>query len=666
MKLLNVCLSFSVNYNAFSPKGSLESKYQNVFKKLISCIYSNPSSKMAFHFSGPQIEWLEKEHPEFLQLLRELVAKKQIEMVGGGYYNPVFPLLFPVDRSGQIELLTAEIRRLTGKRPRGMNLLASVWDNSLISCFQNSGMEWIFLDSSLIAKENRYFLPQIVNDQGKSIKVIPVSRSFTPKIEDNKTPQTFINELLKFVEKNTKSDIYSKYVDERVVSINIEVENMESLLKEGWLENFFETVKREYSSKIKLCLPTEYISNAKEFVLGAISPGFRADIAKWAIIPYQQVEVEESRSYTIHNFLLTYAPSRALYNRMLYISTLILNCRGDKARKNAARQSLWKAEHGEALICSPEGIFANNSMRQYAYRHLTEAEKFIREAAPFKEAVTSYDYDFDGHNDYVCSMEKYTACINPYGAEVNELNIITNTGNYADNLSRHDKFENQTDEYRRGLFVEHILTKEEFAEYKKGNPTNCGVFSKCLFTESDFVPQKKEIKLVGEGSFSNLDIPLSLRKKYIMNSNGFTVQYILRNEGPIELKGIFVVESNFAQTDFSSVSANSYKVDLISSEEGISWDKIAKPVSQKNVSFVQITDTSNDISFVYQPNEEASINCRPLYFKRPLKETTDSEITGTTFVSSLYWEVNLLGGLEMEKTINFSIITPKKRRSKEK
>ena len=150
MKVLNLCLSLTANSTVLSTSLTFEQQYQKIYKKLIAFLYQNPTAKFSFSFTGLQLEWFEKAHPEFLQILHELVARKQIEILGGGYYNPVFPLLSPVDRAGQIELLTVELRRITGKRPRGISVLSSVWDRSLIPCFQNCGMEWVQLDSSII------------------------------------------------------------------------------------------------------------------------------------------------------------------------------------------------------------------------------------------------------------------------------------------------------------------------------------------------------------------------------------------------------------------------------------------------------------------------------------------------------------------------------------
>ena len=100
-----------------------ENNFQTVFKPLIQFLYSHPSFSFSFAFSGRQIQFFKKRKNEFIAILRELVERNQVEIFGGGYYEPLLPLLYPVDRNGQIDLLSAEIRQTFGKRPRGIVFL---------------------------------------------------------------------------------------------------------------------------------------------------------------------------------------------------------------------------------------------------------------------------------------------------------------------------------------------------------------------------------------------------------------------------------------------------------------------------------------------------------------------------------------------------------------
>ena len=666
MKVLHVCLSLTATISGIVSPEALESDYQKLYKKIASFLYAHPVYKLTFSFEGQIFSWLVKKHPEFIRLLKELLSRKQIEVLGGGYYNPVLPLLLPIDRNGQIEMYTSELSAALGKRPRGMTVYGSIWDNSVVPNLYASGMEYVLLDTSIIPPAKRCALPLLLTEHGKSIKVLPVYRDFLPENEEN--AGSYFASVRKSLEKTLKK-IGCALEEERVICLNLNTAQFSALLDSGTLEDFYETALEE-SNSVSFTLPQEYLHKHSALVPAYIAPGIQSDIAQWGINPYTPSENKSTFPVTIYDFLSTYNRNHALYDRTLYISTLVANCHGDKSRKKLAREKLWQAQTGKAFVCNPEGIFATNAIRQNAYRALTETEKIVRECLSgkreFKESVTSYDYNADGHDEYVCQMKSFDACISLKGALITELDIMHNTGNYADNLKRIEKFDKVDDNYERGLFVEHLFTRDEFADYKKGLPTGNGIFSQVQFSQVGFDKKRHEIKLLGTGEFDGMAQPVSLRKHYIINSNGFTVQYILKNESPLALKAELVVESNFAQTDFTSTDCNSYNAEIISREEKHELSAQTKPETLTDVSFVQITDASNDISFVYELNENADVTCMPLYFRRPQTDNAILQIAGTTFVSSLCWNVDLSAGMEMEKTINFTIITPKKRKGKRK
>lgn len=666
MKVLNICFYVSASSSFLTRNEEFEKKYQDIYKNIVSFLFDRLHSCFSVSLSGQLISWIDREHSEFSQLLSKLIGRKQTEVLGGGYYNPVFPLLFPQDRTGQIDLMTSEVRRCMGKRPRGMTVFNSIWDNSLIPCIQSCGMEYVLLDSSLIPKEKHFYLPLLVSEQGKSLNVLSVNREFIPNMLI--PPREYLRNLFDTINYLTKDDDYSSITDERVVTIKIDENQFKKLHDSKWFDKLFSVAEEFFSESIKITLPIEYLHREQTRIPSYIPAGIQSDVAKWAKKAYEEVRISNSSQPTIFDFLLTYRQNNALYNRMLYISLLINQCKGDKTRKKIAREKLWIAQNGEGYVCDPDGVFANNAMRQNAYRNLTEAEKLVREAqnGTFKETVSNYDYNGDGFKEYICAMKQYNACLSLKAGQITELDIIHNTGNYADSQRRIKQFDKYEDKYHRGLFIDHLFSADEFSEYKKGTPTGCGVFSQTLFRQLDFDAHRHEIKLLGAGTFSPIQAEVSLVKKFIANSNGFAVQYILKNESPFCLKGVFVVESNYAQTDFSSVKANSYKVEVIANEEKTEIDAKDTARSCKKVSYVQITDISNDISFVYEPNEMCDMVCMPIIFRRPSSASDSLTISGNAFVTSLCWNVELESGKEIEKTINYSIIVPKKKSKKKK
>lgn len=665
MKKLNICLHVTLTSSILSHTSDFESKYEKIYKKLASFLFEDSRKRLAVSFSGPLLSWIHREHSEFTQLLSKIQNRKQTEMIGGGYYSPIFPLIFPQDRTGQIELLTSELRQAVGKRPRGMIIFNSIWDNNLVPGFNACGMEYILLDSSLIPSEKKFFLPLIASEQGKSVAILPVNREFIPNTLVE--PKEYLRNLFDTINYQTKNDDYNSLVDERVVVIRIDENQFLKLYDSKWLEKLFVAAREDFEDSIDFTLPLTYLHSAQMKIPSYIPAGIQSDVAIWARSPYKAAGNSSNFQTTVYDFLLTYKRNHALYNRMLYISMLINQCKGDKIRKRIAREKLWIAQSGEGYVCDPSGVFANNQARQYAYRNFTEAEKLCREAAGgenFKESVTKYDYNSDGHDEYVCSMNKYTACISKKGGQICEFDIIHNSGNYADSPSRMAKFDKVDDDYDRGLFIDHFFTSDEFAEYKKGLPAGNGIFSRAFYHQEDFDGSRHEIVLSAKGEYSSMRVPVQLKKKIIANSDGLMIQYILKNDGPSEVKGHLVVESNFAQTDFSSAKAISYNVEAISNNEGVEVDAKENPRSSKKISYVQLTDSSNDISFVFEPNEECDLVCMPIVFHRPSNVSDAPQISGTAFVASLAWNVELPSGGEMEKTINFSIIVPKKRSSK--
>ena len=100
MSRIHICYSLKSSRIGPNQKEIFEKDYINVYKPAAKFLYAHPDFFMSFAFNGVQIDFLQKEYPEFIELLHELISRKQIEILGGGYYDPAFPLLFPMDRTG--------------------------------------------------------------------------------------------------------------------------------------------------------------------------------------------------------------------------------------------------------------------------------------------------------------------------------------------------------------------------------------------------------------------------------------------------------------------------------------------------------------------------------------------------------------------------------------
>lgn len=663
MSQVHICYSLKSSRIGPEQKEIFEKDYENVYKPAAKFLYSHPEFRMSFAFNGVQIDFLQKEYPEFIEILRELISRKQIEILGGGYYDPVFPLLFPMDRTGQIEFLTSTLRSVTGKRPRGINLCASIWDYSLVSCFYNCGMDYVLLDDSLIPDEKQKFVPLIMSDKGKTISILPLYQEFKPEIQDD--PRDYLNLISKKIAKSSKNA--PKPLKECVKGLDIQFthEEFQSLLRSGYLEKLY----REISEKkdfFDFATPITLVKEAKLRIPVYIASGMSREVGQWGIEPYRAVKADRHYPVSIYDFFQIYPQSRALYDRMLYVSMLVNQSHGDKLRKTSAREKLWEAQNGDGFICTSKGAFVSATYRQQAYKKLTEAEKIARQCGEFKETFVSYDYTGEGLNEYICRMNKYFAVISLGGGAIRELDVLQNSGNFADNLNCVKEFEGYDDNYERGLFIDHIFSEDEFNAYIQNKPSGNGIFSKYIYSELDFSSQRKEVKLVAEAKFQNRQ-KISLKKKYVCYSSGMMIQYILKNESGELLKAKFAVESSFAQTNFNAKDFNAFSLDIVTNgkRQEINTKTSSYELNDSgklsDVEGIWVTDTDNNITFVFEPNESCGMSFNPIVFKRPEYTTGELIPAGMTFANTMFWDIVLTPGMEMEKTINFSIFSQKKK-----
>ena len=659
MSIVHVCLELDSGSGSSGGVPFYDECYQKVFKPFLTFLYSHPKFPLTVSFTGEQLSYYEEKYPEAIQILRELTSRHQVEVLGGGYYSPIFPLLFPVDRSGQIEKMSALLRATVGKRPRGMTLFGSIWDPSLVTTFQSCGMEYVLLDSTLVPSSCKCCYPLITSEQGKTLKVLPLRSDFLPL--SGEKGEEWVARIQQAIRKECDS---GENGFDPVAVISIPVERGQEFLRSECFKYIYTLVEDSSQCQVRFDLPQLYLKAARRFTPAYVPAGMERNVSQWARTVYEKCENKSRFPVTIYDFLNTYRQNRRLYERMMYISMIIAQCHGgDKQRKRFAQEKLWEAQCGFNYVTLPLGLPAIAGKRQSAYRLLNEAEKIVRDSYAFSESLTNFDYNGDGLNEYICQMEKFHAVISPLSGQVSELDIIGASANYAASLSRIQQFDKVTDAYSRGLFVEHLFEPQDIQNYFSQKPSGTGIFSQVLFTEKKFDCRRREIQMEGRGTFSSLHLPVTLRKNFIISSSGFSVQYILKNESPFPLKGVLVVEANFAQTQFDrEIQQYSSELILKGSKKTVPAD--SSYTADSGVSLIQVVDNADRISFLFEPNEACGFSCADIPFRRLDCENKLREVS-RTFVVSLFWAVDLAADRAMEKTVNLSIM-PVKMQAKKK
>ena len=96
-----------------------EKVFHNSYQPFIETIKEFPQIKLTLHFTGCLLEWLAASQPQYLDQIRALVKRGQIEIMTGGFYEPILPVIPYNDRLGQIAMLSDYVKRNFHYEPCG-------------------------------------------------------------------------------------------------------------------------------------------------------------------------------------------------------------------------------------------------------------------------------------------------------------------------------------------------------------------------------------------------------------------------------------------------------------------------------------------------------------------------------------------------------------------
>ncbi len=117
------------------PVGNFEQVFRQGFdqcyRPFLDVLERHPHIRLSLHYTGPLLDWFAKEEPLFLERLRSLIATGQVEMLGGGLYEPILSVIPDRDAVGQVNGLSQRLEDLLGVRPQGLWLAERVWDGGL-------------------------------------------------------------------------------------------------------------------------------------------------------------------------------------------------------------------------------------------------------------------------------------------------------------------------------------------------------------------------------------------------------------------------------------------------------------------------------------------------------------------------------------------------------
>jgi hypothetical protein len=123
-----------------------EEIYERAYELMVAALERHPGVRVGLHYTGSLLDWLIEHKPDFIKRISALVERGQVEMLSGGYYEPILPSIPDDDKRSQILKLTEAVRSQFGYNPSGMWLAERVWEPTLPTHLAGADIEWTILD----------------------------------------------------------------------------------------------------------------------------------------------------------------------------------------------------------------------------------------------------------------------------------------------------------------------------------------------------------------------------------------------------------------------------------------------------------------------------------------------------------------------------------------
>ncbi|RLB65648.1 MAG: hypothetical protein DRI90_01445 [Deltaproteobacteria bacterium] len=430
-------LVFALHFH--QPYGNLDEVFADAMKRCylrtLDLLLDHPHVATAIHVSGPLLDWAQAHQVELIDKLSKLVVRGQVELLGGGYQEPMLAILPDRDAVGQLVRMADRCEALLGARPQGMWLAERVWEPDLARVIAQAGYRYTLLDDSHLRAAGAaeplgaYY---VTDKAGHALGVFPIDRGLRTRI-----PYAQIADLMGYLrQQRGRAPTYGDDVEKFGLWPTTE----RRVWDEAWLERFFTAAKAE-QDWLTITTPGRVMADTPSSGAVYIPTISYAEMGSWALPPeasadYQQLAQrlavagfkDESESFLRGGiwqaFLAKYPESRLIYRKMLRVSAAVeqARLRGDDNYQRA-RDALYQ---GQCNCAYWHGLFGGlylQHLRTALMSALLEAEALVERRD--RVTVTQMDHDGDLRDEILFEGPQVNLYISPArGGSALELDLL--------------------------------------------------------------------------------------------------------------------------------------------------------------------------------------------------------------------------------------------------
>jgi alpha-amylase/alpha-mannosidase (GH57 family) len=384
--------------------------FERAYEPMVAALERHPGVRLSLHYTGPLLDWLGAERPDFITRLRALAERGQVEILGGGYYEPVLASLPERDRIGQLRRMADELEARFGRRPHGAWLAERVWEPDLPTSLVAGGYRWTILDDAhfraAAIPEEDLWGPYTTEDQGHLLRVFGTEQGLRYRI-----PFRPVNEVIDYLREHATD------AGDRVGMMGDDGEKFgawpstfEHCWGEGrWVESFFEAIEAN-ADWLSTTTPSAWLADHAPIGRVYIPTGSYAEMGEWALPPDEALAFTEVlhraqaegrpearwlRGAFWRNFQVKYREINELHKQMLRTSAKVQGMAEGPARERA----LDHLFQGQSNDCYWHGLFGGiyiSHMRLATVEHLIAAEDLAEQEAGALVDAARLDLDMDG------------------------------------------------------------------------------------------------------------------------------------------------------------------------------------------------------------------------------------------------------------------------------
>jgi hypothetical protein len=448
-----MALAFLFGVHGHQPVGNfpsvLETAHERSYRPFLRTLHRFPDFRFSVHFSGTILDYLLEHHPVDMECLKEMVARGQVELFGGGDCEPVLAAIPERDRIGQIHALSNKLERHFGHRPAGAWLTERVWESSVVPALADCGIRYVTVDDYhfLCTGKEPGDLDgfHTTEENGRRLDVFPISEALRYRL-----PFSPAADAVAYLEQLADSGHAAAIYFDDIEKFGIWPETWDWVYGKRWLEDFVTRVLdsrkirpatyREFHASQRtrgiVYLPTTSYIEMNEWTLPASAAGIYAGLVERE---NHAGSLDRAKPFLRggiwRNFFSRYPESNWMHKRVLAASQR-LAALPLQQRTAGMTAALYRSESNDAYWHGLFGGIYLPHLRRAVYRNLLELEAALDAVSP-RPPCTRLDLDYDGNDEVFLTNNELQAVAQLDGrAALIELDSYALRHNFGDTLRR--------------------------------------------------------------------------------------------------------------------------------------------------------------------------------------------------------------------------------------